>query len=390
MNFKNMEKKEKESQENILKIYEEPTLIGLNNIGAQSFMNPILQCLCQTPSLINFFLKDSNKGVIMNNNIVKENRNRPQLSPEFLKIIKKLWDKNKKGTSFSPYDFMETVEKMYRFFKKGQAGDYKDFIIYILEQIHKELKRSDNSQNQPNILPLNQYDRNSAFSYFMNDFQKECSIISDEFYGISESTNVCLYCKNNYSSQGLDCPVCYNYGIFNCLIFSLEEVKNFRNENCVNSNTQIIQNNSVTLNDCFCYNQKTERFTGENKNYCSICKQLFDSDYTWRIYSSPNVLILVLKRGKNNKNNIKLDFTETLNLTQFVEKKDSPQMIYNLYGVITLVEQSESFFAFCKSPINNKWYKYNDAIVNHVEDVQKEIINFDTPCILFYQKSKKL
>ena len=37
-----MEKKEKESQENILKIYEEPTLIGLNNIGAASFFNPIL------------------------------------------------------------------------------------------------------------------------------------------------------------------------------------------------------------------------------------------------------------------------------------------------------------------------------------------------------------
>ena len=384
-----MEKKEKESQENILKIYEEPTLIGLNNIGAASFINPILQCLCQTPSLINFFLKDSNKGVIMNNNIVKRNRNLPQICPEFLKIIKILWDKNKKGTSFSPYDFMETVEKMNQFFKKGQAGDCKDFIIYMLEEIHKELKRSDNSQNQPIIQPINFYNQNDSFSFFMG-FEKECSIIADEFYGIIESTNVCLYCKNIYSSQGLNNPVIYNYSIFNCIVFPLEEVKNFRNENCVNSNTQIIQNNSVTLNDCFCYNQKTERFTGENKNYCSICKQLYDSDYNFRIYSSPNVLILIFKRGKNNKNNIKLDFTETLNLTEFVKEKDSPQMIYNLYGVLTLVEQSESkthFIAFCKSPINNKWYKYNDAIVNPVEDVQKEIINFGNPQILFYQKS---
>ena len=149
--------------------------------------------------------------------------------------------------------------------------------------------------------------------------------------------------------------------------------------------------NVLTLNDCFCYNQKTERFTGEDKNYCCICKQLYDSEFTSRIYSSPNVLILILTRGNDNRCNIKLDFTETLNLTQFVEVKDSHQIIYNLYGVITLVEQSESkthFIAFCKSPINNKWYKYNDANVNPVEDVQKEIINSIIPSILFYQKSK--
>ena len=83
--------KEKEIQENILKIYEEPTLIGLNNIDSASFINSILQCLCQIPSLINYFLKDSNKGVIMNNN-----------------------------TSFSPYDFMETVEKINLRLKKGK------------------------------------------------------------------------------------------------------------------------------------------------------------------------------------------------------------------------------------------------------------------------------
>ena len=30
----------------------------------------------------------------------------------------------------------------------------------------------------------------------------------------------------------------------------------------------------VSLDDCFNFNQKTELFTGENKNFCNICKQL--------------------------------------------------------------------------------------------------------------------
>ena len=376
------------SKENPLAKYKEPTLIGLNNIGVSSFINATLQCLSQTKSLTKFFLKDSKHKMIMDNNIAKQNKNSPQLSPVYLKLIKMLWDKKKKEISFSPKEFMETVEKMNPLFKKGQVGDSKDFIIFILEQIHKELNI--NFQNQSVVQPLNQYDRENTFSYFINnDFKKECSIISDIFFGITETTNVCLYCKNYYSRQGKNYPICYNYGIFNSLIFPLEEVKNFRNEYWASFNYQINQNNTITLNDCLCYNQNTGKYTGGNKYFCKNCNKLFDSEFTSRIYSSPNVLILILTRANDDEYNIKLDFNETLDLTQFVVRKDRPQMIYNLYGVITHTEQSGSkahYIGFCKSPINDKWYKYNDANVNLVEDVQKEIINFGNPIILFYQK----
>jgi ubiquitin C-terminal hydrolase len=315
--------------------------------------------------------------MILNNNIIKENKNLPQLSPSYLQLTRMLWDKNKKGISFSPNNFMETIEKMNPLFKNGQKNDFIDFIIFIIEQIHRELKRPINFKRYS--VSLNRYDKINAFLNFMNDFQNECSIISDTFFGITETTNACLYCKNVYSSQGKDYPKCYNYGIFNCLIFPLEEVRNFRN-----------QNNSLSLDDCFFYNQKTERFNGENKNYCNICKKFYDSEYTSIIYSSPNVLVLILKRAKNNIYDIKLDFPEILDITQFVVEKDYPQMIYNLIGVVTHMEQSdpnEHYTGFCKSPINNRWYSYNDAFVNFVEDVQKEIINFGIPIILFYQKS---
>ena len=374
-------------KENPLQTYKEPTLIGLNNIGATCYMNSTLQCLSQTQSLTNYFLKASNKGVIMNNNIVKENKNLLQLSPVYLKLIRNLWDKNKKGISFSPKEFMETVEKMNPLFKKGKASDSKDFIIFILEQFHKELKSKNNFESYS--VPSNQYDRKNAFLNFMNGFQKESSIISENFFGVIETTNVCLNCKNNFNNIGTNYPICYNYGIFNSLVFPLEEVINYRNNYLANFNNQINQNNSLSLNDCFLYNQKTQRFTGENNNYCNICKQFYDSEYTSRLYSSPNVLILILKRGNDRRYNIKLDFTETLDLTQFVEVKDSPQMIYYLYGVISHLDQNgpnENYISFCKSPINNQWYSYNDAFVNLEEDIQMRINNFSTPIILFYQK----
>ena len=47
---------------------------------------------------------------------------------------------------------------------------------------------------------------------------------------------------------------------------------------------------------------------------------------------------------------------------------------------------SAHFLAFCKSPINNKWYRYNDAMVTIVNNLQKDVIEFGNPYILFYKQ----
>ena len=167
-------------------------------------------------------------------------------------------------------------------------------------------------------------------------------------------------------------------------------MKNNQNsKNQYNQNYKMNKNNSVTIYDCFYYNQKSEYFTGENRNYCNVCKQLYDSIYTSNIFVSPNVLVLILNRGKGNIFNVKLEFSETIDITQYVLQRDNPQIIYNLYGVITHIGQSgpnAHFIAACKSPVDNHWYRYNDAIVSPINDIHKEVLDFGTPYILFYQK----
>jgi len=367
--------------------YLKPTLVGLNNIGATCFMNSTLQCLSQTKALTNFFLDKKHINKITNNNIAVKNKNALQLSPAFLELINKLWDDNG-NKSFSPNKFMNIINNMNPLFKTGQAGDAKDFIIFILEQLHKELKSSVNKSGNKNQQLLNQYDKNNAFNHFFNDFKKECSIISDIFFGFTETTNECLYCKNWYNSNGQSNPICYNYGIFNCLIFPLEEVKNMKYNNMKYNNMKY-NNNSVSLDDCFYYNQKSEYFTGENRNYCNICKLLYDSIYTSKLFISPNVLVIILNRGKGNIYNIKLDFSERIDITKFVIQKEMPKIRYELYGVITHIGQSgpnAHFIASCKSPVDSKWYRYNDAIVSPINNIKNEVFNFGTPYILFYQK----
>ena len=87
--------------------------------------------------------------------------------------------------------------------------------------------------------------------------------------------------------------------------------------------------------------------------------------------------------------NVKLEFYETIDISQFVLSKNTPQ-IFNLYGVITHIDENGTnahFVSSCKSPIDNKWYRYNDSFVNPIENVLNDVINFGTPYILFYRKT---
>jgi ubiquitin C-terminal hydrolase len=360
-------------------------------------MNSTMQCLSQTKKLTAYFLDPQNKERIIKNNIAMKNPDDLQLSPKYLELITKLWATDG-SKNYSPYNFMNCVQDMNPLFQKGQAGDAKDFIIYLLEQMHSELKKN-MKKNEIKLPPLNQYDQKNAIQHFFQDFQEELSIFSDVFFGFNETTNVCLNCKNNYGSKGQAFPICYNYGIFNCIIFPLEEVKNMKNKFMqmmqnnmgFNNNFNFNMNNRVNLYECFIYNEKTDKFTGENQNYCNICRKMADSDYTSRIYISPNVLILILNRGKGNMYNVKCDFALNIDITNFVILKDRPQVTYNLYGVITHIGESgpnAHFVASCKSPVNGLWYRFNDGLVYQINDFQKEVHDFWNPYILFYQKDE--
>ena len=108
-----------------------------------------------------------------------------------------------------------------------------------------------------------------------------------------------------------------------------------------------------------------------------------------KIFKSPNVLILILNR--NGLYNVKVDITETIDITQFVSNNDMTKIIYSLYGVITLIGKSgpnDHYIASCKSPIDNKWYRYDDEYIIPISNIQYEILNYGIPYILFYQKNK--
>ena len=444
----------------IIPDYKYPTLIGLQNIGSTCYMNATLQCFSQTAPFTEYFLNPKNKDIILKGKF--NDAKNLRLAKAYYEVVINLWKKSfdpNYQKYYEPKNFKFVLGSLNELFKKMEASDAKDMIVFFLEQIHKEInliKPPDNSV--PKQIP-DQYNRDNMLKHFINEFQlNNKSIISDNFFIVSETTQKCQNCQRMNTPNS----ICYNYNIQNVFIFPLEEVRKYRDNiengkliqnmnqmmmpnmmnpmmqnmmnpmmpnmmnpmmqnmmnpmmqnmmnpmmpNTINpmmtnnnqnmmpnmgTNNPYVNTNTVTLYDCFNFNQKDDLMCGENQIYCNKCKQSSDSIYGNKILTLPNILIMILNRGKDNMYKITIDFQKDINLTSYLLNSNNEQYIYSIYGVIThLGESGEGghFIAACKSPVDNKWYRYNDAIVTEITNYDKEVVQFPTPYILFYQRKK--
>ena len=151
-------------------------------------------------------------------------------------------------------------------------------------------------------------------------------------------------------------------------------------------------NNEINIYDCFLYDQRINYMAGENAMYCNYCKRTCNSQMCTRVLG-PEIIIIILNRGKGIEYNVKINFVEELNLYNFIDYKETG-VNYQLIGVITHLGESGMgghFIAYCKNPISNSWYQYNDSIVNEVNysNFKAEVIDYAMPYLLFYQKVGK-
>jgi ubiquitin C-terminal hydrolase len=308
-----------------------------------------------------------------------------ELSKSYLKLIEKLWETNRES-QYDPYNFKNVVNSYDKSFNKSNSDKIKDFIDFILEQLHRELKIE-----KINKKKLKQNDSNKEIIYknFLDHIEN--SIISEEFFGIVENSYKCLECNNNLDY--------YNYEILKYIIFNLEEIKSI-----INSNNNDSNNNKIKINDCFNTLYNNNIFIRENNYFCYSCNKLTRCKYYSKLLNLPNTLIIILNRNINKINPIEFDFHNEIKIDNFLvssfliqknyENNENQNISYELYGVVTCINQNEPteqhFVAFCKCSINNKWYKYDDIEVIEIGDsiniIQKDIIEYKTPIILFYKR----
>ena len=328
---------------------------GLQNIGATCYMNATLQCLAHIDKFIKYLFGKRKD--------IKNERYEKKLTNSFLEVLENIWENNS-IKDYPPNNFKELISKMNPLFAGIQANDSKDLVLFLLETMHNELNKVKNANimYEDDVDQYNFYNSLQSFTkYFQKNFQ---SIVSDLFYGMYDSIMKCLNC--NIMTHNIQC--------YNILIIPLEEVRKFKNRAI----------NQVTIRECFEYYQKPEYMTGENQIYCNKCKQMANSMNSSNLIIGPKVLVINLNRGKGLQFDIKLDFDEYIDINDFIYFKNSPCK-YQLIGVVTHFGpsgMSGHFIAFCKSFVDNKWYKYNDSLVSPSSFPDAK--NTGVPYILFY------
>jgi len=400
MNYKTTELEKNISSKNSIVLYrsikyhyENPPLIGLINLGHTDYINAVLQCFSNIEQLTNYFKYDSYIEQII--------KNKPNsLTASYKLIIDKLWPDNhnhnilfNKNESFSPKDFLNKISSMNPLFEENQSyisfvKDLLNFIIMtFVEELNKIVGNNNNFVNN-----IDQTNKQLVLNYFIQYFKSSFdSFIVDLFYGITENISKCLNCKIKN----------YNYEIYFFFNFSLEAVwkskmQKFNLDELVKDKTmnpkqieykfQLLNKNKIiNIKDCFDHYQETITFSGYCAIYCSTCHREFDSTIQTLFYTLPPILIIYLRKEKGNQHKIKLIFNELLDLKNYGKNGG----IYELINVITHVgnyDSSGHFIATCKSFVDNRWYRYNDAVVSEITNFEKDIVDFGEPELLFYKR----
>ena len=311
--------------------YKEVSKTGLENLYDISYLNAVLQSLGQIKDFANYFLREDIQKKIESNVKYKP------LAFVTERLFRHLYPYPSKpqAEKYKLKSYMRVLKSLSLFYNNMKRKNVNDVLIFLLDRLHNEL-----SSNNTSIIS-----KTVTFS-----LQNEIK---------------CLNCGNSsnrtISFNAFDLDIsktykCYqkNINIYDCLNF-------WKSNNCPK---------------LYCY--KCRNFTQRNK--ASI------------IESAPKIFIFLLQRGisfdqYNKYILIPFIVDEKINLSNYIM---GGTQNYELTGIVAILLNEQKYISYCKSPIDQLWYFYNDTEVLCIS--LKEIFSLMNnqkviPCILYYTKN---
>ena len=318
---------------------------GLYNLGLSCYMNSILQCLFYITELRNYFINNR-----------KEFYNKPVCNA-LSEVMYGL--KNETKEYYEPIAFKREMGNKNSLFSGFKAGDAKDLFFNLIDSILNELSKE--NEDEPTEQDIDFTSKSEVFRITKKEVDK--NIINDLFIGYYENSYKCINTSNNI--------YCFNTDSF--ILFELEKISNF------------YDNKILSLDDCFEYNFNR---TYKTSFYCSVCKKTENNNARDLIYQPPEILVLILDRGKGKKFKGKVSFEIDLDIKDYMDKEGyNLNSKYKLIGVSTHsgTSSSSGHYTACCLTDNGQYYYFSDTYVNYV-DINK--LNKDEPYLLFYKQKK--
>jgi uncharacterized UBP type Zn finger protein len=145
---------------------------------------------------------------------------------------------------------------------------------------------------------------------------------------------------------------------------------------------------SVSIFDCFKNFVKLEKLEENNEWYCPECKKFQKATKKMEIFKIPHILIIHLKRFKNNsKIDTLVDFPiKGMDISQYViSNQDGLPQIYDLFAIANHFGGMGfgHYTSYSKNPIDKTWYDFDDS---HVSKKSEEDLVNSSAYVLFYRR----
>ena len=319
---------------------------GLYNLGLSCYMNSLLQCL--------FYIKELRAYFINEKDNFKNNQ-----------VVCKALSEVMYGLKYDPKDYFEAKQFKKEMGNKNslffgvKAGDAKDLFINLIDSILTETTIDNDDQCSNGSIDLT--DKNQVFQEMYKEVDMN-NIINKLFIGFYETK---YKCKKNPKD------FIYSFSSESFISFNLEKASNH------------FRNNYVTIENCFEYNYDR---TYTTSFHCSKCNKTENNSANDIIYIPPEILVIVLDRGKGKsfKGNVLIDIN--LDLKCFIDhEKVQNNTKYKLIGVSTHsgTSSSSGHYTACCLTDNGKYYYFSDT---YVHEINESKLFENEPYLLFYKR----
>ncbi|XP_059495230.1 ubiquitin carboxyl-terminal hydrolase 8 isoform X1 [Stegostoma tigrinum] len=330
-------------------------LTGLRNLGNTCYMNSILQCLCNTPHLAEYFNKNFYQQDINRSNILGH---KGEVAEEFGVIMKSLWSGQYK--CISPKDFKGRIGKINDTFAGYVQQDSQELLLFLMDGLHEDLNKADRKRYKEESTDSLDDTRAADLAWQKHKLLNE-SIIVALFQGQFKSTVQCLTCHKRSRT----------FEAFMYLSLPLPS------------------SSKCSLQDCLKLFSKEEKLTDNNRFHCSNCKAHRDSTKKLEIWKLPPILLIHLKRfsyeGRwKQKLQTNVDFPlENLDFFSYIIGPRNNVKRYNLFAVSNHYGGLDGghYTAYCKNAVKQRWFKFDDQ---DVSEISPSSVRSSAAYILFY------
>ena len=346
-----------------------PPLIVLLNYGNTTYINVCIQCFANIRNISSYYIKISFDKIKQNVPVTRS----------FSNILYNLFPTsitNYKG-SYPLENFYKLIITLNPIFKGKSTKSAIDFLIYFIDKLNDEMEIII-GDNKHNTIKQTYFQDFNEYLKYLNRTNLNKNIIFQTFSWINEKVEKCWECNKEQKS----------FQIYNTYDLDFENAL---------TKTIINYENEITINNCIKYNSEEKTIYNV---FCKNCNKKNNINVKSNICLTQNLLIFLFRglekkdiRNKLISNKIHIKIEENIDLSQFIEIKIDSFTKYTLHGLILFDTEKLEYLAYCVSPIDSKWYKYNNGSIEQIQP--SDLNNFRNfydyklyPAILFYRHLK--